>query len=397
MTDLDGLNAFLCFRWATHKDALRRMVEINSFTTNAAGVNAVGDLTAELFAPLGFAPETVEAVDPRFGRHLFLSRPGRSGKWVAFVSHLDTVFPPEEEAANDFRWREDLHNVYGPGVADIKGGTVVALMALDALRVVAPEVFVHFGWLVALDACEEQMTDDFASKVRARLPSGETAAALVMECGSDNGRDRLVVARKGMANFRLTVSGRAAHSGTGFWHGRNAIVEAAALIPRLAAVSDRGRDLTVNVGVVRGGTVTNRVPHACEAEGEVRAFDPAVLRQAMEAMRQMAEGCDGARLAFGGELAPWPVNEGSEGLLAAYQAAGERLGMRPEREHRGGLSDGNLLWSHAPTIDGLGPVGGCAHCSQRGEDGRGQEYAVKASFVRKASLTAAMLAAMAGA
>ena len=60
--------------------------------------------------------------------------------------------------------------------------------------------------------------------------------------------------------------------------------------------------------------------------------------------------------------------------------------MVPER--RGGLSDGNLLWSHAPTIDGLGPIGGCAHCSQRGEDGRGQEFAVKLSFVLEAMLTA---------
>jgi glutamate carboxypeptidase len=71
--------------------------------------------------------------------------------------------------------------------------------------------------------------------------------------------------------------------------------------------------------------------------------------------------------------------------------------MRVVPERRGGLSDGNLLWSHAPTIDGLGPIGGCAHCSQRGEDGRGQEDAVKLSFVRKAMLTALVLGAMAGA
>jgi glutamate carboxypeptidase len=391
----EAFQACLASRLPDHLASLRRAVLLNSFTTNAAGVDAVGELTAELFAPLGFAAEFVASDNPAFGRHLFLSRPGRSGQWVAFVSHLDTVFPPEEEVANDFRWREDERNVYGPGVADIKGGTVVALMALEALRAVAPNVFDQFGWLVALDSCEEQMTDDFASKCRARLPKGETAAVLVMECGADNERNRLVVMRKGMANFRVAVTGGAAHSGTGFWHGKNAIVEAAALVPRLSALSDRGRELTVNVGVVRGGTVTNRVPHECVLEGELRAFDPAILREAMGEIGRVVADFPAARLTFGDEMAPWPENDGSNSLLAAYQRAGERLGLRVELERRGGLSDGNLLWSHAPTIDGLGPSGGCCHCSQRGEDGRGQEYAVKASFVRKAALTALMLAALA--
>lgn len=383
---------YLTPRLPRHLDALRRMVSVNSFTPNAAGVNAVGALTAELFAPLGFAAEFVQAENPAFGRHLFLTRPGTSGREAAFVSHLDTVFPAEEEAAHDFAWREDEGYVSGPGVADIKGGTVVAYMALEALKEVSHEVFDRYSWTVALDACEEQMDGDFAARLRARLPAGRTAAVLVMECGGEK-RERLVVARKGMANFRVVVTGRAAHSGTGFWHGRNAIVEAAGLVPLLAGISDRGRDLTVNVGTVRGGTVTNRVPHECVIEGELRAFDPGVLREAMRKVREVVAGFP-AEVAFVGELPPWPVNDGSLGLLSAYQRVGGTLGMRIEEEHRGGLSDGNLLWSHAPTIDGLGPAGGCCHCSRRGEDGRGQEYAVKGSFARKAALTAAVLAGM---
>jgi glutamate carboxypeptidase len=392
----DALLAHLTSGLPQYLDALRRTVEVNSFTANAAGVDAVGQLTAELFAPLGFATEYVPADNPAFGRHLFLSRGGSSGRRVALVSHLDTVFPPAEEVAHDFRWRQDERNVYGPGVADIKGGTIVALMALNALKAIAPSAFDHFGWLVALDSHEEQMTDDFASKCRARLPQDETAAILVMECGADNERHRLVVMRKGMANFRVAVSGRAAHSGTGYWHGKNAIVEAAALLPRLAAVSDKGRALTVNVGTVRGGTVTNRVPHECVAEGEVRAFDPLVLREGMDELQRIVASCPPAQLTFTGQLPPWPENGGSNSLLAAYQGAGERLGLGVELERRGGLSDGNLLWPHAPTIDGLGPSGGCVHCSQRGEDGRGQEYAVKATFARKAALTALVLAELAG-
>src|SRR5262249_54003008 len=106
--------------------------------------------------------------------------------------------------------------------------------------------------------------------------------------------------------------------------------------------------------------------------------------------------CPTAHLTFTGELPPWPENEGSNSLLTAYQKAGEQLGLRVELERRGGLSDGNLLYAHAPTIDGLGPAGGCCHCSQRSEDGRGQEDAVKSTFARKAALTALVLEALAG-
>lgn len=392
----DDFSRYLTPRLGGYLELLRAVVAVNSFTLNRDGVNAVAALTAEAFAPLGFAAESVPADSPACGDHLFLTRPGTSGRTVAFVSHLDTVFTPEEEVAHDFRWREDDRHVYGPGVADVKGGTVVALMALEALRAMAPEAFEGTTWLVGLDAREEQNTGDFAEKCRQRLPAERTVAVLVMECGADNDRDRLVVARKGMANFRVEVTGRAAHAGTGFWHGANAVVEAARLIPKLAALADRGRQLTVNVGTVRGGTVTNRVPHACVIEGEVRAFDPAVLREAMAALRQAVGEHSTATMTVTRETPGWPVNDRSMSLLAAFRSAGSVLGQCVEPEHRGGLSDGNLLWQHAPTIDGLGPVGGCCHCSQRGDDGRGQEYAVKATFVRKAALTALTLAAMAG-
>ena len=389
------LQSYLQSRLPDVLDALRRMVEINSYTSNVNGVEAVGALTAELFAPLGFRPELVPADNPGFGRHLFLTRPAQQARHVAFVSHLDTVFPAEEEIEQDFRWRQDQQRVHGPGVADIKGGTVVAFLVLDALRAVRPEVFERFGWTVALDSCEEQMSGDFARHLRLRLPVADTAAILVMECGNNGGRDQVVVARKGMVQFRISVAGKAAHAGTGFWRGRNAIVEAAPLLTGLAALADRRRDLTANVGTIHGGTVTNRVPHECVIEGELRAFDPAVLAACRSEVEKLVAAHPSARLEFAGELLPWPDNPGSRALLAIWQQAGEALGLRLEPEFRAGLSDGNLLWSHAPTLDGLGPVGGNCHCSQRGPDGAGQEYALAASFVSKAALTALALLALA--
>jgi glutamate carboxypeptidase len=391
------MQSYLESRLPDYLGLLERLTAVNSFTTNAAGVEAAAEVAREAFAGLGFAAEWAPA-GPGLGRHLFLHRPGAGGRHVAFVSHSDTVFPPEEEAREDFVFRREGDRLTGPGTADIKGGTVVALMVLDALRAVRPRVFDAFSWLVALDACEEQMTPAFARLCRDRLPAGQTAAILVMECGKDDpeGRCPLVVCRKGMVNFRVVVSGKAAHSGTGFWRGRNAILDAARLALALAEVSDRDRHLTVNVGVVQGGTVTNRVPHECVLSGEVRAFSPEVLAEAVGRLRALVEAHPSARADFTDELSPWGENAGSRSLLEVWQRAGAALGVVVEPEWRGGLSDGNLLWSHAPTLDGLGPAGGNCHCSQKGPDGRGQEYAVASSFVRKALLTAEALAGLAG-
>jgi hypothetical protein len=117
----------------------------------------------------------------------------------------------------------------------------------------------------------------------------------------------------------------------------------------------------------------------------------------MEALRQAVGEHPAAALTVTRQTPGWPVNDASASLLEAFRRAGGALGLSVEPEHRAGLSDGNFLWPHAPTIDGLGPSGGCVHCSQRGEDGRGQEYAVKSTFARKAALTALALAELAGA
>src|SRR5437016_10155072 len=88
-------------------EMLRQMVEINSFTANPEGVNKLGRLTAECFAPLGFAAEFVPSANRDYGNHLVLTRRGRSNRNIALVSHLDTVFPAEEETRNNFHWQRE--------------------------------------------------------------------------------------------------------------------------------------------------------------------------------------------------------------------------------------------------------------------------------------------------
>jgi len=402
------IEAFLNHHLPEYLEMLRQMVAINSFTANAAGVNALGELTAAAFAPLGFTAETAPSVNPSYGAHLVLTRPGKSGRRIGLVSHLDTVFPPEEEARNDFAWRVAGDRIYGPGTVDIKGGTVIAYMMLAAMQAVVPDLFDDITWVLLLDASEETAAEDFGHLCLERLAGPETLACLVMEGGRMDGKNFLAVrARKGMAVGRITVEGKAAHAGTSHPNGANAIVQLANTIQRLAALTDYEREITVNIGAVSGGTVTNRVPHYAEALFEMRAFTPEVYDETLSRILALQEQSD-VRSADGKypcrvsievlrQTAPWPRNEGTDRLITLWQEAAASLGYRVLPEERGGLSDGNHFWHAIPTIDGMGAAGNNAHCSERSDDGsKDQEYCLMSSFVPKALLNVAAVMRLAG-
>lgn len=377
---------------------LRQTVAINSFTANPAGVNAVGDLVAETFAPLGFEPTRVPAARPGCGDHLFLATNFRSGlRTVALVSHLDTVFPPEEETRNGFAWRREGDRIYGPGTNDIKGGTALVWLLLATLRETDPALYGSVRWIVALNACEEVDSVDFGAACERLLPA-QTLACLLFEAdGGTRDAPALVAARKGRATFTIRVAGRGAHAGGQHERGANAIVELSRVIERVAALTDYAAGVTVNVGVVSGGTVNNRVPHEAVATLEMRAHEPVAFARARSALLALAgEGtlrsADGnftcrVSVTLDDETPPWPANPATERLLAHWQAAGAELGVPVARQERGGLSDGNVLWQRYPTLDGLGPCGENSHCSERSADGSKEpEWVDAASFVPKAML-----------
>lgn len=395
--NIKPLSSFLENQMPAALEMLRQMVDINSFTKNRDGVNRLGRLTAEYFAPLGFTAEYVPSTNPDYGAHLALTRSGRSPKSIAMVSHLDTVFPPEEEARNNFHWRPEGDRIYGPGTHDIKGGTVVMWLVLSALRTHAPTVFEEITWKLFWNSSEEMLSRDFGEICRSRLDR-DTLAALVFESEGRFGEQLLmVVARKGRATWRVTVAGRGAHAGAKHRHGANAVVELGRTIQRIAALTDYSRDLTFNVGTVRGGTVLNRVPHEAVAEGEFRAFTPEAYAQGKAALLALAGAGEVRSLAdrypcevkieILSESRPWPRNPDTDRLLQFWEQAGKELGIPVSCEERGGLSDGNFLWDAVPTIDGLGPWGDNDHCSERSPDGsKLPEYVEVTSFVPKATL-----------
>jgi glutamate carboxypeptidase len=378
-------------------EMLRQMVGINSFTANRDGVNRLGRFTAECFAPLGFTAEYVPSTNRAWGDHLVLTRRGWSGKSIALISHLDTVFPPEEEARNNFHWQPEGDCIYGPGTHDIKGGTVMMWLVLAALRTQAPKGLEAVTWKLIWNSSEECFSPDFADVCHAHV-NRETLAALVFESEGRVGQERrLIVARKGRGTWRVTVSGRAAHAGSKHEHGANAIVQLGRTVQRVAALTDYARDLTVNVGTIGGGTVLNRVPHEAVAEGEFRTFTPEASAQAKAGLlalagrgevRSPADGyaCE-VKVEILTECRPWLRNPGTDGLYRVWKQAGDKLGMPVNCEERGGLSDGNLIWDAVPTLDGLGPWGDNDHCSERSPDGaKLPEFVDVSTFVPKAML-----------
>ncbi len=395
----EQLTRFLERRLEPSLELLRQMVAINTFTLNRAGVDALGELTARTFAELGFSSEFVPSIDPVFGKHLILIRPGSGDRIVGMISHLDTVFPPAEEERNHFIWRRDGNRAYGPGTIDIKGGTVMMHMVLSALQAIAPATFADATWMLFLNSSEEVLSTDFGQICLNRL-GRDALAALVFEAGSEkDGQPALVTSRKGRATFRLYVEGRGAHAGSRHMRGANAIVQISEVIQRVADLTDYKKGITVNVGTVTGGTVVNRVPHSATAEIEMRAFtieDYQAGKSALLAMNgpgtvRSAEGghqCK-VRIEVQDETPPWPRNSATDRLFELWQKTGTLSGQPIAQEQRGGVSDGNYLWHSVPTLDGLGPYGDNAHCSEQTPDGsKQQEYVDIGSFVPRAAITA---------
>jgi glutamate carboxypeptidase len=311
------------------------------------------------------------------------------------VTHLDTVFPPEEEERNGFHWLEapSEGRIYGPGTVDIKGGTALIWMMLKALGAGDPDLFNKHHWIVAANASEEVIGAEFGHRVTERARNG-AKAILVFEGGPREGHERfhLVTARKGRAVYRIEAEGRAAHAGSSHYAGANAIVTLSGAIQTVAQLTDYTRDLTVNVGSVGGGSVVNRVPHEAWAELEMRAFEPSILDEAcrrVESIAGPAKDLSEAhlRIECTGTSPAWPATESALMLLAHWEKAAIELGFSVKNVSRGGLSDANYLCALGPTLDGLGPSGANAHCSERSSDGsKVPEYVEPSSFVPKAEM-----------
>lgn len=363
MFDTKKIEKYLKKNFTGYCEHLLHMVEINSHSLNAKGLNRLSAYTSRLFKDLGFKAEKIPAENSPGAHHLFLSQKGAGPVSICYVSHLDTVFTEWEEKENNFKWKVKQGRAYGPGTSDIKGGTLMIYMVLDVLRQFNPELFSQVTWKIFLDATEETCSDDFGRLCLERMDD-HTRACLIFEAGNIKGNSCYVVSRrKGRAVFTVEVLGRSSHAGSQHDKGVNAIVHLGQVIQDLASLTDYEQGVSVNVGIVQGGTALNRVPDHARADVEVRADNTEAFDRTVKKVLawNKRKGRARVKVTLVHRVPAWSANGPTDELCRIWKKAGRELGMNVKTESRGGLSDGNWVWQTVPTIDGLGPAGGGEH------------------------------------
>ncbi|WP_457596096.1 M20 family metallopeptidase [Hydrogenimonas sp.] len=355
------------------KKDLKEAVAINSHTRNKRGVDAVGELFAGWLEALGLS--VTRHRRELIGDHWHFQSPKAGKQRILLLGHLDTVFP----AGSFESWDEDEEWVCGPGVCDMKGGNIVML---EALRAVAAERGGLEDIDVLLVSDEETGSDD------SRMLTSELARdydlCFVFEAAGPN--MEVVVGRKGIGTFDITIEGKAAHAGTSYAKGVDANLEAAMKLQKLVAMTDLEKGSTVNVGRIEGGIGANTISPQAKLLLEIRYADHHEKERLMKGLEETVctPFVEGTRAVLGGSIQRdvMEPNAWQTKLIEAMEAIS---GQKLPTESRGGVSDANIVAAAGVvTLDGLGPYGDGDHTPK--------ERALKKSFDERIELMTKVLA-----
>jgi len=358
--------------------SIRELVEIESPSDNKPAVDRISEAVAGKFAVLGGRVRVHRVQD--FGNHLQVDFSGKAGgKPVLLLGHYDTVYPLGTLANMPCRVVDN--KLTGPGVLDMKSGIALMLYSIAALREWHGELPRPVTVFLVSD---EEVGSDSSRAITESL-ARKSAAVLVLEpaAGSEGA---VKTARKGVGDYQIKVTGKASHAGLDFEKGVNAIVELARQIGKVTTFTDLKKGLTVNVGIISGGSRTNVVPAEATAEVDVRIArlkDAAGIDKKMRGLRVFNRKC---RLDITGGINRPPM-ERTPGVAALYGKAvaiARTLGWKLGEAAVGGGSDGNFTAGLGiPTLDGLGGVGDGAHASH--------EHILISELPRRAELIAGLI------
>jgi glutamate carboxypeptidase len=296
------------------------------------------------------------------------------------LGHYDTVYSTGTLATAPFRVKGG--KAYGPGTFDMKAGIVQALFALQALRQSKAAIQKRLVFLWTSD-------EEIGSKASRKLLEAEARrsdAVFVLE-PSFGPRGLLKTARKGVGEAELIVRGRASHAGLAPQEGVNAIRELAQHLARIEKWNDLRRGVTINAGIIEGGTRTNVIPEHARAVLDLRALRVSDMRGLEERLRGLRPLQSGARLEVTGGFDRPPLERKmSASLFALAKSLATQMGFALGECTAGGGSDGNFTAALGiPTLDGLGAVGDGAHSSR--------EHILVNTMPQRAALLAALLCA----
>jgi len=355
---------------------LERVVNVNSGTHNPAGVREVGRLFQSQLDALGFTTRWVDGEPFHRAGHLVSEHPG-PGPRILLIGHLDTVFEPDSPFQR-FQ-RLDARTGRGPGVIDMKGGDVIIVQALQALR--AADQLASMNLVVVMTGDEEDPGDPQSRAREALVAAAQGAEAAIGFEDGDGDPATAIIARRGTAGWRLDVTGTPAHSSQIFREdiGAGAIFEAARILDAFRQRLAGEEHLTFNPGTILGGTSvefdaaeargsafgkTNVVAEHALVSGDLRTLSPEQLERAKQAMTEIVAASlphTTATIAFDEGYPPLAPTDGNRRLLALYDRASQDLGLGPVsavNPDKAGAADVSFVAGIVPMIlDGAGLMG----------------------------------------
>jgi glutamate carboxypeptidase len=398
---------------------LAELVRLNTGSWNREGLEQMADLLVPLFEELDFAVTLEPGVPldlpglehPHTGPLVIARRaaPDETGDppTILLVGHFDTVFErdspfqdfvfdevePELPAAAEMAEEDQVEvdpapperpaRATGPGAVDMKGGLVVMLHALRALREAG--MLERASWVVLLNSDEE--IGSLGSREWIEEEAGDADYGFVFEAAHGGGG--MVRSRRGLGQFYMSVQGVSAHSGSAHDKGRSAVRELAEKVLLIESLTDYGRGVTLNVGTIEGGTKRNIVPEHAAAWIDLRYDEPKLGEQARLELERISgdASVDGTETTLWGTLhrPPKLATPQVDFLLSTHATVASDLGISlPDPVHAGGGTDGSLMGAVGlPTLDSMGVVGGGAHTTR--------EYVELDSLADRAALAAILL------
>jgi len=369
------------------QDAMVRLlgdlVRCESPSHDKAAVDRCGEIVAREWKHRG---ATVRVLRQKTrGNHLRVEIAGGHGRaagQILVLGHIDTVYPLGDLKENPFRVAKG--RAWGPGTFDMKGGLVLALFAVDALRATGavPDKRLVFLWTSDEEIGSESSRAPIESEAR------RSDAVLVLE-PSLGPEGKLKTARKGVGGAEIVVTGRSAHAGIEPEKGVNAVHELALQVERLMRMNDPSRGITVQTTVIAGGTVSNVVPDSARAQVDIRVSrmaDAAGIERKLHSLRPILKGAE-VEVRGGINRPPLERTAAVQKLFAHARGLAAAMGAELHEASTGGGSDGNLTAALGiPTLDGLGAVGDGAHTPH--------EHVVIRALAERAALISGLLASI---
>jgi glutamate carboxypeptidase len=337
---------------------LRRFVEAESPTLEPESQQQMLALLSENLTQIGFTVDLITGVKTGGSLVARLNAETNYASRQLLLGHCDTVWPTGTLSRMPFTVEDNV--IRGPGVYDMKGGLVQMVFALRALQALGfqpsltPMIFVNSD--------EEIGSPESSRHIRQLAQKVERTFVLEPSLGSSG---RLKTARKGVGQFEIRVYGRAAHAGLEPEKGISAILELSYVIQKLFAMNDAAAGISVNVGLVDGGSRANVIAERSTAVVDVRVPRFADAATIERAITSLAAETPGAKLEVTGQISRRPLERtpANRRLWDLAAKLGSEMGLKLEEGMAGGASDGNITSQYTATLDGLGAVGGGAHAS----------------------------------